>query len=162
MNQREPYPAPAPPLPVLPPRLEAALNHYCAQRGAERAVVIADAVTAFISSDPFGNVPPRSGRIAKIQIAVAAAYGVTRTDLISSRRTHNVVRPRQVAMFLAKTITLMSLPQIGRQFGNRDHTTVLRGARKIVALRQTDPDLRRRVDSLLDQLKPLNEVQEVI
>ena len=65
---------------------------------------------------------------------VARQYNVSRSDLLSSRRTANVVRPRQVAMYLAKTLTLRSLPEIGRRFGGRDHTTVLHAVRKIEAL----------------------------
>jgi chromosomal replication initiator protein len=53
---------------------------------------------------------------------------------LSSRRTANVVRPRQIAMYLAKTLTLRSLPEIGRRFGGRDHTTVLHAVRKIETL----------------------------
>jgi len=65
---------------------------------------------------------------------VARQYNVSRSDLLSSRRTANVVRPRQVAMYLAKTLTLRSLPEIGRRFGGRDHTTVLHAVRKIEGL----------------------------
>ncbi len=70
-------------------------------------------------------------RIEEIQRIVARHYNVNRSDLLSSRRTANVVRPRQIAMYLAKTLTLRSLPEIGRRFGGRDHTTVLHAVRKI-------------------------------
>ena len=68
---------------------------------------------------------PKRVKIEDIQRIVARQYNVSRADLLSSRRTANVVRPRQVAMYLAKTLTLRSLPEIGRRFGGRDHTTVL-------------------------------------
>src|SRR6201997_2975278 len=68
---------------------------------------------------------PKRVKIEDIQRVVARQYNVSRSDLLSSRRTANVVRPRQVAMYLAKTMTLRSLPEIGRRFGGRDHTTVL-------------------------------------
>src|SRR5947208_9463121 len=74
---------------------------------------------------------PKRVKIEDIQRVVARQYNVSRADLLSSRRTANVVRPRQVAMYLAKTLTLRSLPEIGRRFGGRDHTTVLHGVRKI-------------------------------
>ncbi|MGY4449335.1 chromosomal replication initiation ATPase DnaA [Bradyrhizobium sp. i1.3.1] len=77
---------------------------------------------------------PKRIKIEDIQRVVARQYNVSRSDLLSSRRTANVVRPRQVAMYLAKTLTLRSLPEIGRRFGGRDHTTVLHAVRKIEAL----------------------------
>ena len=70
-------------------------------------------------------------KIEDIQKLVASHYSVSRADILSSRRTAAVVKPRQVAMFLAKMLTLRSLPEIGRRFGGRDHTTVLHAVRKI-------------------------------
>jgi chromosomal replication initiator protein len=84
---------------------------------------------------------PRRIRVEDILRIVAKHYGVTRADLLSSRRTANVVRPRQVAMYLAKTLTLRSLPEIGRRFGGRDHTTVLHAVRKIDGLVSVDKAL---------------------
>ena len=72
-------------------------------------------------------------KIEDIQKLVASHYSVSRADILSSRRTASVVKPRQVAMFLAKMLTLRSLPEIGRRFGGRDHTTVLHAVRKIEA-----------------------------
>ena len=87
---------------------------------------------------------PKRIKIEDIQRVVARQYNVSRSDLLSSRRTANVVRPRQVAMYLAKTLTLRSLPEIGRRFGGRDHTTVLHAVRKIEALVAKDVALVRR------------------
>ena len=67
---------------------------------------------------------------------------------LSSRRTANVVRPRQIAMYLAKTLTLRSLPEIGRRFGGRDHTTVLHAVRKIENLSDTDKVLADEIETL--------------
>jgi chromosomal replication initiator protein len=78
---------------------------------------------------------------------------VSRADLLSSRRTANVVRPRQVAMYLAKTLTLRSLPEIGRRFGGRDHTTVLHAVRKIENLVNTDSTLAEEIELLKRQLQ---------
>ena len=58
-------------------------------------------------------------------------FGVNRGDLLSSRRNRSIVRPRQIGMYLAKSLTARSLPEIGRRFGGRDHTTVLHAIRKI-------------------------------
>jgi chromosomal replication initiator protein len=73
-------------------------------------------------------------RVEEILKLVSAHYNVTRADLLSSRRTASVVRPRQIAMYLSRTLTLRSLPEIGRRFGGRDHTTVLHAVRKINGL----------------------------
>ena len=96
---------------------------------------------------------PKRIKIEDIQRVVARQYNVSRSDLLSSRRTANVVRPRQVAMYLAKTLTLRSLPEIGRRFGGRDHTTVLHAVRKIEALVSRDTALSEEVESLKRQLQ---------
>jgi chromosomal replication initiator protein len=96
---------------------------------------------------------PRRIKIEDIQRVVARQYNVSRSDLLSSRRTANVVRPRQVAMYLAKTLTLRSLPEIGRRFGGRDHTTVLHAVRKIEALVSKDATLSDEVELLKRQLQ---------
>ncbi len=96
---------------------------------------------------------PRRVKIEDIQRVVARQYNVSRSDLLSSRRTANVVRPRQVAMYLAKTLTLRSLPEIGRRFGGRDHTTVLHAVRKIEALVSKDLALSDEVELLKRQLQ---------
>jgi chromosomal replication initiator protein len=96
---------------------------------------------------------PKRVKIEDIQRVVARHYNVSRGDLLSSRRTANVVRPRQVAMYLAKTLTLRSLPEIGRRFGGRDHTTVLHAVRKIENLVGNDTILAEEIESLKRQLQ---------
>jgi chromosomal replication initiator protein len=93
-------------------------------------------------------VEPKRVKIEDIQRVVARQYNVSRSDLLSSRRTANVVRPRQVAMYLAKTLTLRSLPEIGRRFGGRDHTTVLHAVRKIENLVGNDSVFAEEIESL--------------
>ena len=96
---------------------------------------------------------PKRVKIEDIQRVVARQYNVSRSDLLSSRRTANVVRPRQVAMYLAKTLTLRSLPEIGRRFGGRDHTTVLHAVRKIGGERQKNTELNQQLHVLEQTLK---------
>ena len=96
---------------------------------------------------------PKRVKIEDIQRIVARQYNVSRADLLSSRRTANVVRPRQVAMYLAKTLTLRSLPEIGRRFGGRDHTTVLHAVRKIEGLVGNDVMLADEIEILKRQLQ---------
>lgn len=73
-------------------------------------------------------------KIQDIQRAVCEAYRISRIDLISQRRTAEIVRPRQIAMWLCKRLTVRSLPEIGMNFGGRDHTTVLHAVRKIESM----------------------------
>ncbi len=87
-------------------------------------------------------------RIEEIQRIVSSHYQLSKQDLLSSRRNRAIVLPRQVAMYLAKTLTPRSLPEIGRRFGNRDHTTVLHAIRKIQKLVATDATLAREVEAL--------------
>jgi len=96
---------------------------------------------------------PKRVRIEDIQRVVARQYNVSRADLLSSRRTANVVRPRQVAMYLAKILTLRSLPEIGRRFGGRDHTTVLHAVRKIENLAGNDSAFAEEIETLKRQLQ---------
>jgi chromosomal replication initiator protein len=95
---------------------------------------------------------PKRIKIEEIQKIVAQHYNVSRSDILSSRRTATVVRPRQIAMYLAKTLTLRSLPEIGRRFGGRDHTTVLHAVRKIEGLVGQDPALNEEVEVLKRRL----------
>jgi len=91
---------------------------------------------------------PKRVKIEDIQKLVATHFNVSRADILSSRRTANVVRPRQIAMFLSKALTLRSLPEIGRRFGGRDHTTVLHAVRKIDGLAAKDATLSEEIELL--------------
>lgn len=92
-------------------------------------------------------------RIEDILRIVARHYKVPRTDLLSSRRSRDVVRPRQIAMYLAKSLTSRSLPEIGRRFGGRDHTTVLHSVRKVEQLMAQDGDLTQEIELLKRMLE---------
>ena len=91
---------------------------------------------------------PRRIRIEDIQRVVSKHYNVSRSDLLSSRRTRTIVRPRQIAMYLSKMLTPRSLPEIGRRFGGRDHTTVLHAVRKIEELASSDNTLQQEIEML--------------
>ena len=90
--------------------------------------------------------------IPNIQKVVADYYQLRVADLLAKRRSRSVARPRQIAMSLAKELTEHSLPEIGDQFGGRDHTTVLHACRTIKALRETDGKLHQDWDKLLRTL----------
>ena len=87
--------------------------------------------------------------IDEIQRKTADYYGLKLADLLSPRRAREVARPRQVAMYLAKKLTPRSLPEIGRRFGGRDHTTVMHGVKRIEELRLGDTELNGDVAKLL-------------
>jgi chromosomal replication initiator protein len=101
-----------------------------------------------IVRDLMRGAEPRRVRIDDILRTVSKHYGVNRGDLLSGRRNRSIVRPRQIGMYLAKLLTSRSLPEIGRRFGNRDHTTVLHAIRKIEQLMNDDNQLREEVELL--------------
>ena len=92
-------------------------------------------------------------RIEDILKIVARHYKVPRNELLSSRRSRDVVRPRQIAMYLAKSLTSRSLPEIGRRFGGRDHTTVLHSVRKVEQLMSQDGELTQEIELLRRMLE---------
>lgn len=94
------------------------------------------------------EAPPKLPKIVDIQNAVARKYNVSRVDILSHRRTAQVVRARQIAVYLAKQLTLRSLPEIGRHFGGKDHTTILHSVRKISVLLEWDAELANEIDDL--------------
>ena len=91
--------------------------------------------------------------IDSIQKAVAERYGIRQSQLKEKSNTKKIVEPRQVAMYLVKELTSASLPEIGRVFGGKHHTTVLHSIKKIDKLRQTDPELNRIIHALIDSLQ---------
>jgi chromosomal replication initiator protein len=91
--------------------------------------------------------------IEEIQRKVAEHYNIRLTDMASARRARNVARPRQVAMFLAKQLTSRSLPEIGRKFGNRDHTTVMHAVSRVAGLMDGDSAFAEDVELLRRMLE---------
>jgi chromosomal replication initiator protein len=100
----------------------------------------------------FIDLQVRKISIEAIQRAVAEQFGMRVADLKQKNNSRNVVVPRQIAMYLAKQLTDASLPEIGRQFGNKHHTTVMHSIAKIDELRRADKDLHRMLNKLLDSL----------
>ena len=86
-------------------------------------------------------IQQRQISIENIQKTVSDYYNIRVSDLLSSKRTRSLARPRQVSMCLSKELTNHSLPEIGDSFGGRDHTTVLHACRRITALREEDADI---------------------
>jgi chromosomal replication initiator protein len=100
----------------------------------------------------FIDMQVRKITIEAIQRAVSENFGMRVSDLKQKNNSRNVVVPRQIAMYLAKQMTEASLPEIGRQFGNKHHTTVMHSIAKIDEQRRTDKDLHRTLNKLQDLL----------
>jgi chromosomal replication initiator protein len=131
--------------------LEGALNTLIARVGGDVARLSLDEAQGILR--PHLSVSERKVTVDQIQKTVAEHYNLKQADLISERRARAVARPRQVAMWLAKQVTVRSLPDIGRRFGGRDHTTVLHAVRRIDQLKNEDPTIARDVDVLLRKLR---------
>jgi chromosomal replication initiator protein len=127
--------------------LEGAVNRLLAHATLNGAPLCVETAETAIR-DLVRTQDPKRVKIDDIQKLVASHYNISRADILSSRRTANVVRPRQIAMYLSKVLTLRSLPEIGRRFGGRDHTTVLHAVRKIEDLAAKDKSLAEVIELL--------------
>jgi chromosomal replication initiator protein len=128
--------------------LEGALNRISAYQQFNQAAVTLD-LASLVLRDMQANPDGSRIKIDDILKVVGRHFNVGRTDLLSPRRARSVVVPRQIGMYLAKKMTARSLPEIGRRFGGRDHSTVLHAVRKIEDLIKTDDRLAREVALLI-------------
>ncbi|OYQ35893.1 chromosomal replication initiation protein DnaA [Niveispirillum lacus] len=131
--------------------LEGALNRIVAH-----AELVGRAITLESAQDVLHDLLRASNRrvtIEEIQKKVAEHFNIRLADMSSARRARAVARPRQVAMYLAKQLTQRSLPEIGRKFGDRDHTTVMHAVRKVDELCGTDPAFAEDVELLRRMLE---------
>ncbi|BBK34923.1 chromosomal replication initiator protein DnaA [Allostella sp. ATCC 35155] len=131
--------------------LEGALNRISAH-----ASLVGRAVTIETAQEVLHDLLRANDRritIEEIQKRVAEHFSIRMADMHSARRARAVARPRQVAMYLCKQLTPRSLPEIGRKFGGRDHTTVMHAVRKIEELRASDPNLSEDIELLRRMLE---------
>jgi chromosomal replication initiator protein len=133
--------------------LEGAVTRLYAQWQLMRAPVTTDVAEGLLR-DLVASGEPRRIRIEDILKIVSRHYGVSKHDILSERRHRSVVWPRQIGMYLAKQMTARSLPEIGRRFGNRDHTTVLHAIRKIEGQLTANAQLKDEIVDLKKQLGP--------
>ena len=131
--------------------LEGALNTLVARMGEGLSRVDLEEVQAVLR--PHLRTGERRITVDEIQKATAEYYSLKQADLLSERRTRAVARPRQIAMWLCKQLTTRSLPDIGRRFGGRDHTTVLHAVRRIEELRGVDAPLAADAEALVRKLR---------
>ena len=130
--------------------LEGALNRVVAYAQLTGEVIDLDFAVATLGETLRGA--ERRVTIDEIQKAVSAHFELKPIDLVSARRAVVVARPRQIAMYLAKRLTTRSLPEIGRKFGGRDHSTVIHAVRRIEELRDKDSEIDAAVRYLLREL----------
>ena len=131
--------------------LEGALNRIVAQ-----STLVGRPITLETTQDVLRDLLRANDRrvtIEEIQKRVAEHFNIRLADMHSARRARAVARPRQVAMYLAKQLTARSLPEIGRKFGGRDHTTVMHAVRKVEELRATDNSFNEDVELLKRMLE---------
>ena len=131
--------------------LEGAINRLYLTWQLMRAPVTLD-IAETVIRDLVQGIEPRRIKIEDILRVVSRHFAVSKQDIISQRRHRSVVRPRQIGMYLAKHLTSRSLPEIGRRFGDRDHTTVLHAIRKIDKEVGDSPRLKDEIDELKRQL----------
>ena len=131
--------------------MEGALNRIAAYAQLTGEVVTLDFAVATLGDQLRGA--QRRVTIDEIQKLVSQHFELKPLDLISARRARAVARPRQIAMYLAKRLTTRSLPEIGRKFGGRDHSTVIHAVRRVEQLRDTDRDIDNAVRVLLRELE---------
>ena len=98
------------------------------------------------------NIPENNVTIDLIQTEVCKFFKISKNEMLSSRRSRYLVRPRQTAIYLAKSLTSKSLPEIGRAFSDRDHTTVIHSVKTIQKLRKDDNDLSINIDNLKNKI----------
>lgn len=119
--------------------LEGALNRLFAFSS-----LAGDHITVDVAHEALSDMIRANDRritVDEIMQTVVKHYNLRMSDLLGPRRTRTIARPRQIAMYLAKTLTTRSLPEIGRRFGGRDHTTVIHAVKKVEALRDEDPQI---------------------
>ena len=126
--------------------LEGALTRIAAHAGLVGREITIDSAAELLSD--LLRASSRQISIDEIQKQVAAHYDVRVAEMFSARRARNIARPRQVAMYLAKTLTSLSYPEIGRRFGGRDHTTVMHAVRSIEGLINMDDGINEDVQLL--------------
>ena len=130
-----------------------ALNAKARKAEELRYINMSCAVSAFLRGAADGiRGCPKKINIKSIHKVVADYYKIDVNEIVSDRRQVTVTRPRHVAMYLAKTLTPNSYPEIGRRFGDRDHTTIMHGVRKITELIEVDPILRVEIEELKEAL----------
>ena len=136
---------------ATPRDLEGAFNQIVAQSEFLGTPITLETVQETLSDSRY--MAGQRLTVDRIQRAVCEEFKVTLTDMVSKRRARVIARPRQVAMYLSKKLTKRSLPDIGRRFGGRDHTTVMHAVKRIDELRLADTEFNTQIETVEGILK---------
>jgi len=136
---------------ATPRDLEGAFNQVVARSEFLGRPLTLESVQEALSHSRYNN--GMRPTVDKIQRATGKEFGITMDDMLSKRRARAIARPRQVAMYLAKIMTTRSLPDIGRRFGGRDHTTVIHAVKRNESLRAEDSALNGHIEAVIEALK---------
>ena len=107
------------------------------------------------------NLNENKVTIDAIQTAVCKFFKISKNEMLSSRRSRYLVRPRQTAIYLTKILTSKSLPEIGREFSNRDHTTIIHSVKTIEKIKEKDPEMVDNINKLKNQILYNNQKNEI-
>ena len=107
------------------------------------------------------NISENKVTIDLIQTLVCKFFKISKNEMLSSRRSRYLVRPRQTAIYLTKILTSKSLPEIGREFSNRDHTTIIHSVKTIEKLKEKDPEMIDNINKLKNQILYNNKENEI-
>ena len=107
------------------------------------------------------NLSENKVTIDLIQTVVCKFFKISKNEMLSSRRSRYLVRPRQIAIFLTKILTSKSLPEIGREFSNRDHTTIIHSVKTIENIKEKDPEMVENINKLKSQILYNNKDNEI-
>ena len=107
------------------------------------------------------NLAENKVTIDLIQTVVCKFFKISKNEMLSSRRSRYLVRPRQIAIYLTKILTSKSLPEIGREFSNRDHTTIIHSVKTIEKLKEKDPEMVDNINKLKNQILYNNKENEI-
>ena len=107
------------------------------------------------------NLNENKVTIDLIQTIVCKFFKISKNEMLSSRRSRYLVRPRQTAIYLTKILTSKSLPEIGREFSNRDHTTIIHSVKTIEKLKENDPEMVDNINKLKNQILYNNRENEI-
>ena len=107
------------------------------------------------------NISENKVTIDLIQTLVCKFFKISKNEMLSSRRSRYLVRPRQTAIYLTKILTSKSLPEIGREFSNRDHTTIIHSVKTIEKLKEKDPEMIENLNKLKNQILFGNKENEI-
>jgi chromosomal replication initiator protein len=107
------------------------------------------------------NLSENKVTIDLIQTVVCKFFKISKNEMLSSRRSRYLVRPRQTAIYLTKILTSKSLPEIGREFSNRDHTTIIHSVKTIEKIKEKDPEMVDNINKLKNQILYSNKENEI-